>query len=240
MSDVKPRNEFLRALKAVKALLDDPDDLPKVFTVIESLPGGGPARLRQKFEASEEGRRLLAEQPDIVPVLSDRAALRAMPEGSLAHAYLAFVESESISAQGLLDAAAAGEKGRTDTWRWQNARMRDTHDLWHAVTGYQGDVLGELSLLAFNLGQNWHPGIALMVGAAFARGISQEDTWLVIDGFVRGKRAAFLGSVRWEEWLALPLSEVRERLKLVSPAPYQPVRTAELRAMGKVPTLRAA
>lgn len=240
MSELKPRNEFLRAVRAVKALLNDPDDLPQVFTVIESLPGRGPVRMRERILATEEGRRILEEQPDIVPLLSDRAALRAMPEGSLAHAYLAFVERENISAQGLLEAAAAGEDGRHDQWHYQHARMRDTHDLWHALTGYHGDVLGELSLLAFTLGQSWHPGIALIVSAAFARGLSQQDSWLVVDGFVRGKRAAFLPAVRWEELLPLPVNEVRARLKVSGPPVYQPVRTSELRAMGKVPTLRAA
>ena len=34
-------------------------------------------------------------------------------------------------------------------------RMRDTHDLWHAATGYKGDVVGELAVLAFTLAQNF-------------------------------------------------------------------------------------
>lgn len=240
----EPRNDVVRAVRAVKRLLDDPDDLPQVFTVIESLPGGSPGAMRRKLEATEEGRRLLQERPDIVPLLRDRARLRAMPEGSLAHAYLAFVESENIGAEGLLAAAAEGEAGALaaagEVLRWQHERMRDTHDLWHAVTGYRGDVLGELSLLAFNLGQNWHPGIALMVAAALARGLSRDDTWLVLEGYARGRRAMFLPGVRWEDWLHRPLAEVREELRVSGPPPYRPVRTSELRAMGKVAAPRAA
>ena len=76
------------------------------------------------------------------------------------------------------------------------------------------------------------PFIALFVSGAFARGLSQEDTWLVVEGFVRGKRAAFLPAVRWEELLALPVDEVRARLGVGAPPKYTPVRTAELRAQG--------
>jgi ubiquinone biosynthesis protein COQ4 len=222
-----------RAGKALKELLSNPDDLPKVFTVIESLPGTALERMRNRILTTEEGRQLLADEPNIVPLLSDRERLRAMPAGSLAHAYLAFVESENISAQGIVDAAQVGESTRyDDQYAWQHDRMRDTHDLWHAVTGYRGDVLGELALLAFSLGQNWHNGVAFLISGAVARGMSREDGWLLVEGFVRGKRAAFLPAVRWENLLALPLAVVRERLGVGSPPKYTPVRTADLRAQG--------
>ncbi|MFT3712770.1 MAG: Coq4 family protein [Archangium sp.] len=224
-----------RAGKALKDLLANPDDLPKVFTVIESLPGNALKRMRDRILTTEEGRQMLSDEPNIVPILSNRAALRAMPEGSLAHAYLKFVESENISAEGIVDAAGVGEAAHyQDEYTWQHDRMRDTHDLWHAVTGYKGDVLGELALLSFTLGQNWHNGIAFLISGAVARGLSKEDSWLLVEGFVRGKRAAFFPGVRWENLLALPLAEVRERLGVGSPPKYTPVRTSELRARGEL------
>jgi len=121
-----------------------------------------------------------------------------------------------------------------DQFRWQRARMRDTHDLWHALTGYQGDVLGELALLAFLLGQHWHPGVALVVAGAFSKGLAGEGGWLVAEGFVRGKRAAWLPSQPWEELLPLPVAEVRARLHVGAPPTYVPVRSSELRARGVV------
>jgi len=226
--------DLARAGKELKALMENPDDLPRVFGLVEALSGTAAERLREGFLATESGRALLENEPDIVPVLTDRAALRAMPEGSLAHAYLAFLESENISAEGILAAAQAGEQEHSDEFAWQRSRMRDTHDLWHAVTGYKGDVLGELALLAFLLGQHWHPGVALLVGTAFAKGLTGEGGWLVAEGFVRGKRAAWLPSQPWEELLPLQVSEVRARLKLGPPPVYEPVRSSELRARGLV------
>jgi ubiquinone biosynthesis protein COQ4 len=227
--------DFRRAGTELKALLENPDDLARVFSLTEALRGTTAERIREGFLATETGRRLLETEPDIVPILSDREALRAMPKGSLAHAYLDFVESEGISAEGILEASKQGEQENlNDLFNWQRARLRDTHDLWHAVTGYKGDVLGELSLLAFLLGQFWHPGIALVVAGAFAKGLAGDSCWLITEGYERGKRAAWLASQPWEELLPLPIEEVRARLKVGSPPQYEPARTDELRARGVI------
>src|SRR4051812_38237020 len=103
-----PRFDLLRAGSALRSILRDPDDLPRVFTLIESLSGTAPHRLFLGFRASATGKRLLRDRPDIVPILADRAALRALPEGTLGRAYLAFVESEGISPEGIRDASYAG------------------------------------------------------------------------------------------------------------------------------------
>src|SRR5690242_8435896 len=105
------RLDPLRALRALGALTRDPDDTSQVFTIIDSFSLHAPARVMKAFRASETGRRLLAEKPDIVPLLADRAALRRLPAGTLGRAYLAFVEREGITADGLV---AASDEGRTE------------------------------------------------------------------------------------------------------------------------------
>lgn len=228
-----PHYDVRRAGAALAALLRNPDDLPQVFTLIESMSGTSPHRLLLKMRKSERGARVLREEPNIVPLLADREGLRKLPEGSLGRAYLAFVESEGISPEGILDASVAGEsEGRPEAFRFIHARMRDTHDLWHAATGYKGDVLGELSLLAFTLAQNWNSAVALIVVTGMLKWLGHGDTSLILDGFRRGRNAAWLPEQEWEKLLALPLSEVRERLKLSAPREYAPVRTSQLRAEG--------
>src|SRR5580704_5479869 len=138
------------ALRAVRALLADPDDLPQVFTLLEAFSGDTLERMERRLAASEPGRRLLAERPDVVRLLEDRDALRRLPAGSLGRAYLAFLESENISAAGIQDADTRGRSHGDDLppdLDYLRRRMRDTHDLWHTVTGYKGDVLGETALL---------------------------------------------------------------------------------------------
>lgn len=229
-----PRYDLPRAGNALKKLIRNPDDLPQVFTLVDALQGASLQRLYDRFQSSAEGRELLKAEPDLVPLLTDRDALRKMPAGSLAHAYLAFVESEGISAEGIVEAALKGERNADDHLSWVRDRMRDTHDLWHAVTGYRGDVLGELSILGFILAQNFHPGVLTILSAAFVKGWLREDAWLVVDAYARGKRSAWLPAVKWEELLPRPLEEVRALLKVGAPREYRPVRSSELREKGVI------
>src|SRR3974390_327538 len=184
-----PRYDFPRAGRAIAALMRDPDDLPQVFTVVEAMSGTAPHRLLWGFRRSETGARILRERPNILPRLADREALRALPEGTLGRAYLAFVESEGLSPEGIRDASmgARSERRRPEVFAYVHDRMRDTHDLWHAATGYKGDALGELALLAFTLGQSWNLGLALIVAAALLKGIGREETHVIRDGFRRGR-----------------------------------------------------
>ena len=230
-----PHYDFPRAGRALSALMRDPDDLPQVFTLIEAISGTAPHRLLRKFRRTPVGRRILREKPEIVPILADRSALRALPEGSLGRAYLAFVESEGISPEGIRDASLKnGELKIPEAFAYLHSRMRDTHDLWHAATGYKGDVRGELALLAFTLAQNWNAGVALIVGTAIVRGLGGGATGMIHDGYRRGRAAAWLPAQDWESLLPLPLQEVRARLNLASPAEYVPLRTTELRAQGVI------
>jgi ubiquinone biosynthesis protein COQ4 len=233
-SFVLPRYDLPRAGRALATLLRDPDDLPQVFTLIESLSGTSPHRLLRGLRRRESGQRMLRERPDIAPTLADRAGLRAMPEGSLGRAYLAFVEAEGISPEGIKTASVEGGviKSSTPDFEFLHMRMRDTHDLWHAATGYKGDVVGELSLLAFTLAQNWNTGVALIVVAGFLKGFGRTETSVIRDGYRRGKQAAWLPATEWEKLLERPLDEVRRELKLGAPPVYTPVRTTELRELG--------
>jgi ubiquinone biosynthesis protein COQ4 len=223
-----------RAVSALAALVRDPDDLPQVFTVIQALSGRTPQRMLRRLAASASGARLLADRPDIVPLLADRAALGRLPDGSLGRAYLAFVESENITAEGIIAASQRGlvpDGAATPAVIYLHQRMRDTHDLWHALTGYRGDVLGEAALLAFLLAQTGNPGIGLIVGVGLWKtGRDTQARRLIVDGYRRGRRAAWLPAVEWEALLARPLDEVRARLGVGDPPVYTPVRSAELRA----------
>ncbi|HMJ15715.1 MAG TPA: Coq4 family protein, partial [Polyangiaceae bacterium] len=148
---------------------------------------------------------------------------------SLGRAYLAFVESEGITAQGLVEASRVRDEEEVDPdLEYLRNRMRDTHDVWHAVTGYKGDLIGEAALLAFTLIQTRNPGIALIVSAAFLRGREIGLRRQIIQGLARGLKARWFVGFDWEKALARPLADVRSELR-VGPAPeYVAVRTSQL------------
>lgn len=224
-----------RALRAARVLAADPDQLPMVFTIIESLSFDTLDRIARRMGRSEGGRRLLATRPDIVERLADREALARLPEGSLGRAYLAFVERENISAEGIRAAARDGMRHALPSpLDFVHSRMRDTHDLWHAAVGYSGDVLGETALLAFTFAQTWNPAIALILGIGMAKTLGplggSEAREVILDGFKRGRKAAWLPAQEWEAMIALPVVEVRRRLSLDAPPVYTEVRSADLKA----------
>ena len=207
-------HELSRASRALVALLQNPDDLPQVFTIIEALSEPTYRRVLRRLQASEGGRSLVAERPPLAAMLGDRAALAALPEGSLGRAYLAFMDREGISADGLVQASEADGRpfaGEREI-DFVPERLRDTHDLWHTVTGYHGDLVGELCLLAFTFAQTHNPALLLVVIGGAARGFLQGRWSLAGEAYRRGQRAAWLPAVRWETLLARPLAEVREEL----------------------------
>ena len=86
------------------------------------------------------------------------------------------------------------------------------HDLFHVLTGYGTDDIGEATLLAFTLGQVPGRGQALLtIGAGFEVARALGRPWLRYDlrAWRRGRRAVCLACVPWEALLPLPLDEVR-------------------------------
>ncbi|MBX3273472.1 MAG: hypothetical protein KF729_24625 [Sandaracinaceae bacterium] len=218
----------LEAARAMRRLLDDPDKTEEAFTIVRVIDGGGIDRLHQRFTSTPEGRRLLEGRPSILAMLSDRAALAAMPEGSLGRAYLAYCEREGVDAGGLVDASANDERDELDDERRYIAeRMRDTHDLYHVVTGCRTDLAGELGVLAFTTAQTGSLGTGLLVAAGYAHSYTLPESGgagrrMAREMFSRGLRARSLPTAPWEQLLSRPLDEVRVELGITSVPVYQP------------------
>lgn len=229
---LQPRFRALDAVSAVRGILRDPSDTAQVFRLIDALSGPTPRHLVGRFSASRTGARLLAERPRVLERLRDHAELAALPAGSLGRAYLDFMTAGGLTPDGLLKASEVlgPEHEREDEAAWIGQRMRDTHDLWHVVTGYRGDLLGEGSLLAFSWAQTRTRGIGVLAAIAIMRADDPDDRRLLLDGLVRGLRAAWLPAVPWEELLAENLEVVRARLRVGPPPAYVPLWAHELPA----------
>jgi ubiquinone biosynthesis protein COQ4 len=227
-----PRNSDrirpLDALRAIRGLLKNPDDTALVFEIIEALSGRTRTRVFDRFTRTPSGQRLLATRPNLLAQLSDRESLLALPPGTLGRTYGEFMAREQISADGLVEASEDWlREDLPAERRWFADRLRDTHDLWHVVTGYGRDLIGEASLLAFTYAQTRNPGIGFIVAVAYlkARGINRPARRLLREGYRRGKRAAWMPGVEWEALLAQPLARVREQLNVGAPPVYEAVRS---------------
>jgi ubiquinone biosynthesis protein COQ4 len=89
------------------------------------------------------------------------------------------------------------------------------HDLWHVLTGYGTDELGEAALVAFSEAQIPNRSFPiLLVAAAWMGPKSWSLAWprYLARAYRRGRRAKLLTAAPFEELLPLPVPEVRRRL----------------------------
>ncbi|HEX4874722.1 MAG TPA: Coq4 family protein, partial [Sphingorhabdus sp.] len=136
----------LKALHHFRKLIADKEDTEQVFHIIRALSGNSFTKRAREFWSSSMGKSLLAEPQNLVEILDNHKSLRKLPMGTVAHAYCDFMEKEGLTAQGLVDEyekfADKTEKFDDLLERYGN-RQRDTHDLFHVLTGYGRDALGE-------------------------------------------------------------------------------------------------
>jgi ubiquinone biosynthesis protein COQ4 len=224
----------LEALRAMRALIANPDDTAEVFRVIRALAGRNFETLFVRTMADPTGARILEECRALLPVLDDRDRLRALPPGTLGNEYARFMDAEHISAGGLEEASMAIKTEFYDERaRCLSERLRDMHDLWHVVTGYGRDLVGEGALLAFSHAQTRNRGVGFIVLVGmlkFWQGGHPEVVRVMRDGWRRGRRAVFLPAVDWEAMLLRPLDEVRRTLGIEPLTAYSAILSSDAEA----------
>jgi ubiquinone biosynthesis protein COQ4 len=218
----------LRAVRNFQKLMQDKEDTAAVFKIFESLPSKNFMPRIATLVMSERGEELRKAEPWLPEILDDHAALRRTPKGSLAHAYCDFMEAEGLSAAGLVaESERSGRPRFPDLVEWYINRSRDTHDLFHILTGYGRDALGEASVLLFTHGQMPSQG-HLLIGYAGAANIKKmaRGTKAPVFGAVReahrtGKGAPQLIAQPIRELLARPLADVRAEMRIPEPLQYR-------------------
>jgi len=223
-----PRYSLPRAVKNFGLLMKDKEDTSLVFKIYESLPSRNFLPRVQELTMSEQGEHLRKTEPKLPEILDDHAALRKTPKGSLAHAYCDFMESEGLTAAGLVaEAERLGRPKYPDLVQWFAERSRDTHDLFHVLTGYGRDALGEQCVLLFTHGQSPTQG-HLLIGYAGAANI-KKMVWgskAPVMGAVRQAKATGRGAPRMieqsiRELLKQPVEDVRRHLNIPEPTQYR-------------------
>jgi ubiquinone biosynthesis protein COQ4 len=104
--------------------------------------------------------------------------------------------------------------------------VRNLHDVFHVVTGYDRDMRGEMAVLAFTFAQTRNTGIAYMVWRTLLRGGWNSETGkLIRQGYRRGRKARWLLDADWETLFEQPIEQVREALGVGEPPVYEQMRS---------------
>jgi ubiquinone biosynthesis protein COQ4 len=198
-------------VRTLGTLVVDPSRLDLVLVFTQAVNISTVARAVRRLERDRAGAALLAEQPRIDRSHVDFDALRRLPDGTLGREYTRFLDDNGISP----DAFAAIPDVGDPRAAYLMLRMRQTHDLWHVLTGYAPDIRGEILLQAFTYAQTGAPASLLIAVFGSARwGFGWRGQMAAMrKAFARGKRAHFLALVRWEEHWATPVEELRTKLE---------------------------
>ena len=219
----------LAALKAVRRVIADPEQTEEVFRVLHALSGPSLRRNYRRFKASENGTRILKEKRVLTDTLNDSEFLSSLPTNSLGYAYYRFITREQISAGGLEQAnmQAGGENLGGDFGLFL-ARTRASHDLFHVLTEYGRDPLGEACLLSFTYGQTGNISFLFILGYG-SLNLYRGAGWRVFPALWRayrdGKKGVWLLDTDWEQVLEGPLDRVRKEFSISPPIRYEHLLT---------------
>ncbi len=223
----KIRYRPLQALSGMRKLIQDKEDTSQVFRVMDALNGDFTLKDLRRFAQTKNGEARIRERKALPPILDDHDRLKRYPSGSVAEAYVTFMEAEGLSAKGLVEESERyyGE-GYDDLVQWFEDRKRDMHDLFHVLTGYGRDPLGEAALLAFSYGQD-RGGLGVIFTAYMScrelKSIlpSSVDVMACFrEGRENGHAACELIGESVVHLLSEPLEDARQRLCIQSPKLY--------------------
>ncbi|KAK0350233.1 hypothetical protein LTR94_029856, partial [Friedmanniomyces endolithicus] len=150
------RRDWRTAFDAVRRLMADADDTTQVFRIMRALNVGNAPQNYARLIATEKGGRIAYDRIELAQRFSDPAFVASFAPGTVGAAYRHFLESTGYSADGLVEVSKleGDPEGFDHPYTWMGRRIRDTHDIWHVLTGYQADEpMGEAALVAFSFAQ---------------------------------------------------------------------------------------
>jgi ubiquinone biosynthesis protein COQ4 len=164
------------------------------------------AKLAESWRETTEGRRLLDERPTLQGRELDLDALARLPEGTLGYEFVQYFRRNGI------EPFISSFPVNNDV-DYLSKRYRETHDIFHVITGYGTDVTGEMELQAFVLGNLGLRQATMILSYTLPMQIKQIGfTFLgtyfdrLRAAYQRGRRSREMLSVTYEKLWEQPVS----------------------------------
>jgi ubiquinone biosynthesis protein COQ4 len=147
-----------------------------------------------------------------LPKHPDRIELLGYPAKSLGRCYGELLQQPGLYPDLYSDIAVV------DDGSYVEARLSQTHDLWHLITGFGTSDLDEIGLQAFQLAQFPYPFAAMLIANALVSVtlLAPEQLPELLTSIDRGQRlgksCSSLFAQRWEEGWEVSLEEWRSQL----------------------------
>ncbi len=205
---------LLLGIRAFVGLMRDPGNrLNEVFVLSDRVSDPEILRrLADELRRDPVGAQALSQRRRLRPI--DLQELHKLPVGTLGRVY-----ADEMLTRGL-SPASIPTLPSGDEIEFLRAHLYESHDIWHAVTGFNIDVAGEAGLQAFYAAQFKGPLplvilAAVMLNTVFWR-MDEYDSRAgeMARGYLMGRRAAKLFGICWDDMWTLPLETVRAQLKI--------------------------
>lgn len=221
-----PTNLFQKVLLSVgfSALaLTCPWRRDVIATLGETTGYPGLLWMRKKMEADSVGRLILKERPVINTRTVDLDYLQSLPHGTFGREYADWLHVNQASPDERLPVHFVDDVELAYVMR----RYREIHDLMHVMLGQPTNMLGEVTVKAF---EGIQTGL-FMCASGGTLGIVRlgrrhremywktHFSWAVRNAF----RARNVMTVYFEKHWELPIEQLRSELNIESP-PYTPLR----------------
>ena len=200
------------ATVALRALAEDAGDPYYAPLLHACLDGQVFARLARSWREGDEGSALLDARTTLQGRELDLEALARLPDGTLGREFVRYFEVNGIE-------PFVSQYPVDSDVDYLSKRYRETHDLFHVITGYGTDELGEMELQAFvfgNLGLRQAAFILLLSLPHQVRtmGLREMPEYFrrLRAAYRRGRRSREMLSVRYENLWEQPVAALAESL----------------------------
>ena len=207
----KSHFHYLSTVKGALGMLRNPEGTQAVFDIEDGMRHLDATRLALEHVKRDPAmRELIAER--YLCDLPDTEALLKYPEGTLGHGYAHHLDDRGF------DPDYYRKIDVKDDIDYVLMRLRQTHDIWHVITGFDTDRIGEIGLKAVELAQTHRPMAAVITTGGVLRYLAKDPDQLddvlraISAGYRLGCNAKLLLAQKWEQGWDKPLAQWREEL----------------------------
>ncbi|MEM7755293.1 MAG: Coq4 family protein [Planctomycetota bacterium] len=219
---------YLKIMRGAVGMMLDPEHTESVFDIEDGLRTNPATSELLRFSAKDDGVKAMIAERYLLPEVPDTEKLKRLPAGTLGRAY-----AEHLDSMGF-DPDYYRKIDVKDDVDYVMMRIRQTHDIWHVVTGFDTHPLGEISVKAVELAQTHRPmAAAICAGGIFRYMMHEPDKFgdcieTIVAGYHLGLRAKPLLAMRWEEHWTAKVEDVRKGLGVMPLGPHGGELTVDL------------
>ena len=204
---------YLSFVKGSLGMMLNPEGTQSVFDMEDGL---------LKSKSTEELLRFTAKDPGVLAMIKERylkpvpntEALGKLGKNTLGYRYFYHLDSMGFDPDYYRKIEVENDID------YVMMRIRQTHDIWHVITGFDTHPLGEIAIKAVELAQTHRPmAAAICAGGVFRYMLKEPEQFAdclesIVAGYHMGLHSRPLLAMKWEDLWDRDLEELRRGLGL--------------------------